>query len=69
MKDATNQRTFGSKNALLKMIDFLTSEYGFTREQAYAITSVTVDLKISQAVDVPNVLVSAFMPLSVLGGK
>jgi acetamidase/formamidase len=29
---------------------------------AYAICSVAVDLKISQVVDVPNMLVSAFLP-------
>ena len=31
-------------------------------QQAYAICSVAVDLKISQLVDVPNMLVSAFLP-------
>jgi len=32
------------------------------RQQAYAICSVAVDLKISQLVDVPSFLVSAFLP-------
>jgi formamidase len=32
------------------------------RQQAYAICSVAVDLKISQVVDAPNMLVSAFLP-------
>ncbi|HVE28669.1 MAG TPA: acetamidase/formamidase family protein, partial [Mycobacteriales bacterium] len=31
-------------------------------QQAYAICSVAVDLKISALVDVPNMLVSAFLP-------
>ncbi len=31
-------------------------------DKAYAICSVAVDLKISQVVDVPNMLVSAFLP-------
>jgi acetamidase/formamidase len=31
----------------------------------YALCSVAVDLKISQVVDVPNVLVSAFLPLDI----
>ena len=35
-------------------------ERGWTPQQAYAICSVAVDLKISQVVDVPNMLVSAF---------
>ncbi|HEU4422774.1 MAG TPA: acetamidase/formamidase family protein [Pilimelia sp.] len=32
------------------------------RQQAYAICSVAVDLKVSQLVDVPSFLVSAFLP-------
>jgi len=54
--------TLAAKNALLSMIDYLVRNDGFTREQAYVITSVAVDLHLSQLVDVPNVLVSAFLP-------
>jgi formamidase len=43
------------------MIDHLV-ERGWTGQQAYAICSLAVDLKISQLVDVPNMLVSAFPP-------
>ena len=43
------------------MIDHL-GHRGWTPQQAYAICSVAVDLKISQVVDVPNMLVSAFLP-------
>jgi formamidase len=43
------------------MIDLL-EERGWTREQAYIICSVAVDLKISNVVDVPNVVVSAVLP-------
>ena len=53
--------SLAARNALLNMIDHLT-ERGWTRQQAYAICSVAVDLKISQLVDVPNMLVSAFLP-------
>ena len=63
-KDGVNQSedvTLAARNALLNMIDHLT-ERGWTRQQAYAICSVAVDLKISQVVDVPNMLVSAFLP-------
>jgi formamidase len=38
---------------------------GFTRQQAYALCSVAVDLRISQTVDVPNLLVSALLPLDI----
>ena len=53
--------TLAARNALLNMIDLL-QERGWSREQAYAICSVAVDLKISNAVDLPNVTVSAFLP-------
>ena len=43
------------------MIDLL-GERGFSREQAYVICSVAVDLRISNVVDVPNFLVSALLP-------
>jgi formamidase len=57
--------TLAAKNALLSMIDHLVAEYGYSREQAYALTSVAVNLHISELVDVPNVLVSAFLPLHI----
>jgi acetamidase/formamidase len=37
-------------------------ERGYTREQAYVICSVAVDLRISNVVDVPNYVVSALLP-------
>jgi formamidase len=40
-------------------------ERGFTRQQAYAICSVAVDLRISEVVDVPNCVVTAFLPLDI----
>jgi formamidase len=49
------------KTAHINMIDH-PGERGWTPQQAYAICSVAVDLKISQVVDVPNRLVSAFLP-------
>ncbi len=57
--------TLAARNALLNMIDHLVHERGFTRQQAYAICSVAVDLKISELVDVPNFVVSAFLPLDI----
>ena len=56
--------TLAARNALLNMIQLL-MERGWTREQAYCICSVAVDLKISQVVDVPNFIVSAFLPLDI----
>ena len=68
-KDGGNEPedvTVAARNALLNMIDHLVAEYGYTRQQAYAICSVAVDLKVSEVVDVPNFVVSAFLPLDLI---
>ena len=65
--DGTNESedaTLRARNALLAMIDLLV-ERGWTRQQAYAICSVAVDLKVSELVDGPNMVVSAFLPLDI----
>ena len=46
------------RNALINMIDYIVDAYGYTREQAYCITSVAVNMRISNLVDVPNFVVS-----------
>jgi formamidase len=66
-KDGTNESedlSLSAKNALLNMIEHLETR-GFDRQQAYALCSVAVDLHISQVVDVPNLLVSALLPLDI----
>jgi formamidase len=66
-KDGTNESedlSLSAKNALLNMIEHLQTR-GFDRQQAYALCSVAVDLRISQVVDVPNLLVSALLPLDI----
>lgn len=57
-----------ARKATRSMIGFLVSRYGLSRPQAYALASVCVDLQISEVVDVPNWLVSARFPLSVMKG-
>lgn len=54
-----------AQNALVAMIDYITSRYGYDRTQAYIIASVAVDLRIAQLVDVPNVGVTALLPLDI----
>ena len=56
--------TLAARHALLNMIQLL-MERGWSREQAYCICSVAVDLKLSEIVDVPNFVVSAFLPLDI----
>ena len=54
-----------SQRAVRHMIDHLVRERGFSREEAYIVCSVAADLKISEIVDAPNWIVSAFMPDSI----
>lgn len=56
--------TLAARNALLAMIGHL-QERGFNRQQAYSICSVAVDLRLSEVVDVPNFVVTAFLPLDI----
>ncbi len=66
-KDGQNESediTLAARNALLNMIEHLQTR-GYTRQQAYALCSAAVDLRISQTVDVPNLLVSALLPLDI----
>jgi formamidase len=58
--------TLAARNALINMIDHLETR-GYDRQQAYAICSVAVDLRVSQVVDVPNFIVSALLPLDIFG--
>jgi formamidase len=57
--------TLAAQDALSNMIEHLVAERRYSREQAYVLTSVAVDLRISELVDVPNVVVSAFLPLDI----
>ena len=54
-----------AQQATRYMIEHLVEERGLTREEAYVLCSVAADLKISQIVDAPNWIVSAFLPESV----
>jgi acetamidase/formamidase len=57
-----------SQTALRYMLDHIVSEHGLTRAQAYCLSGAAVDLKISEIVDEPNYIVSAFLPLSIFHG-
>jgi formamidase len=66
-KDGRNESedlTLAARNALLNMIDYLGTR-GFDRQQAYALCSCAVDLRVSQTVDVPNLIVTALLPLGI----
>jgi acetamidase/formamidase len=55
----------GARAAMRAMIEHLTRTYTLSREDAYVLCSVAVDLKISEVVDAPNWIVSAYLPLSI----
>jgi formamidase len=53
--------TLAARHALSQMIDHITRTYGLTREQAYILASVAVDLRVGQVVDVPNYIMTAVL--------
>jgi formamidase len=57
--------TLAARDSLLQMIEWLAREKKLSREQAYVLCSVAVDLRISNLVDVPNFAVTAILDLGV----
>jgi len=53
-----------ARDAVRRMIDWLGREHGIAAIDAYLLTSVAIDLRISEIVDMPNVVVTAHCPLS-----
>ena len=51
-----------TREATRAVIEHIVQRYGRTREEAYAIASVAVDLRIHEVVDTPNWVVGAFLP-------
>jgi formamidase len=64
-KNYAEDVTVATRDALNEMIHHLVSEYGYTRQQAYAICSVSVQLRISALPDIPNASVTALLPLDI----
>jgi acetamidase/formamidase len=54
-----------TRKAVRHMIEHLQHTYGLSRTDAYMLCSVVVDLKLCEVVDMPNWLVSAFLPQSI----
>ncbi len=64
IKDLTNlseDLTLAARDALIKIIAYIQRVHGLDAEQAYILASVAVDLRIGQAVDVPNLIVTAVL--------
>jgi formamidase len=61
LENLSEDLTLAARDALLQMIDHIVREYGLTREQAYILCSVAVDLRVGQVVDVPNYVMTAIL--------
>jgi formamidase len=57
--------TIAARNALRNMIEHLVHEIGYTRQQAYALCSVAVNLQVGEVVDSPNYVATATVPLDI----
>jgi len=60
--------TLAARDALLQMVEWIHRNKGLSREQAYVLASVAVDMRIGNLVDTPNVAVSAILDLGVFDG-
>jgi formamidase len=69
LRNLSGDINLAARNALAAMIDYIMSEYGYDRTEAYMIASVAVDMRIAQLVDVPNVGVTAILPLDIFVGR
>ena len=65
LSNLSEDLTLAARDALLQMIDWISASKGLSREQAYVLSSVAVDLRIGNVVDVPNFAVSAILDLGV----
>ena len=65
LRNLSEDLTLATRDALLRIIDWMVANKGLTREQAYAVAAAAVDLRIGQLVDVPNCIVSAVLPLDI----
>jgi formamidase len=65
LENLSEDLSLAARAALIEMIDYLERTRGLSREQAYILSSVAVDLVVGQVVDVPNYTVSAIIDLDV----
>jgi acetamidase/formamidase len=56
-----------ARDATRRMIDRVGAEHGLAAVDAYLLLSVAGDLRISEIVDLPNVIVTMYCPRSVFG--
>lgn len=65
LENLSQDLMLAARNALIEMIAYIQRTRGLTREQAYIVASVAVDLRIGQVVNGTNVGVNAILPLDI----
>ena len=65
LTNLSNDISLAARNAVDGILNYIVSEFGYDRNQAYVLESVAVDLRINQLVDSPNVGVTALLPLDI----
>lgn len=60
-----NDLMTAAKDATRAMVDHISTTYGVAPVDAYILASVVVDLKVTEVVDQPQWIVSAYLPLSI----
>ena len=65
LTNLSNDISLAAGNAVDGILNYIVSEFGYDRNQAYVLASVVVDLRINQLVDSPNVGVTALLPLDI----
>ena len=56
-----------AKDSLRAMVEHISTTYHIEPVEAYVLSSLVVDLKISEIVDRPNWIVSSYLPLAIFG--
>ena len=65
LENLSEDLTVAARASLVEMIEWLVKTKGYTKQQAYVITSVACDLRIGNLVDLPNYAVSTICPLEI----
>ncbi|MEM1437257.1 MAG: acetamidase/formamidase family protein [Pseudomonadota bacterium] len=65
LENLSKDINLAARNAVEGIVDYIVATYGYSRQQAYIIASVAVDVRIGQLVDAPNYGVTALLPLDI----
>ena len=69
LTNLSNDVTLAARNSLIAMLEWLQKTKGLTKDQAFVVTSVACDLRISNVVDVPNYAVTTICPMEIFDAK